>query len=377
MSKTAMKSGRARMMNGRGQEVGIDLDAGVVEGVPPGAEYPAGGNPRSHSRSQSWSFNSRGQRPGAGELPSSLAALTPITSVIREIVPSFGGSETESSSAESPLLISRAASQASLPLLSSGIRFGDPGSPISTLPHRTGGGVGGGGGRVGEGERGGERGTAGGGGNEEQQQNIGFEISDGVRWLEHNAIFIILLLLKFACLIFKSPNFGIDLWNLLWSICVTDYIIRFGTMALKALVAGCFLIILPSRKKGKYYMLLEFISQFYRNLLPLPLWFRYLSNSHHTGAIFAIIITATYLMIKGGTYGTTPTKDEMMQSSNSCPICQEAFEQPVMLKCRHIFCEDCVLQWFDRQSTCPLCRATIASSPKWRDGSTAAWPSLF
>ena len=47
-------------------------------------------------------------------------------------------------------------------------------------------------------------------------------------------------------------------------------------------------------------MLLEFISQFYRNLLPLPLWFRYLSNSHHTGAIFAIIITATYLMIKGG-----------------------------------------------------------------------------
>ncbi len=47
-------------------------------------------------------------------------------------------------------------------------------------------------------------------------------------------------------------------------------------------------------------MLLEFISQFYRNLLPLPLWFRYLSNSHHTGAIFAVTITATYLMIKGG-----------------------------------------------------------------------------
>ena len=186
------------MMNGRGQEVGIDLDTGVVDGVPPGAEYPAGGNPRSHSRSQSWSFNSRGQRPGAGELPLSLAALTPITSVIREIVPSFGGSETESNSAESPLLISRAASQASLLPLSSGIRFGDPGDPISTLPHRTGGGVGGGGGRGGEGERGGERGTTGGGGNEEQQQNIGFEISDGVRWLEHNAIFIVLLLLKFA-----------------------------------------------------------------------------------------------------------------------------------------------------------------------------------
>ncbi|CAI8043003.1 RING finger and transmembrane domain-containing protein 2 [Geodia barretti] len=372
-----MKSGRARMMNGRGQEVGIDLDAGVVEGVPPGAEYPAGGNPRSHSRSQSWSFNSRGQRPGAGELPSSLAALTPITSVIREIVPSFGGSETESSSAESPLLISRAASQASLPLLSSGIRFGDPGSPISTLPHRTGGGL-----MVILGMLGTYLHC-----NQTIRNQVSLKnrrektvLTLVVLFLAGNIYFVYYVFREqqlHNCLIFKSPNFGIDLWNLLWSICVTDYIIRFGTMALKALVAGCFLIILPSRKKGKYYMLLEFISQFYRNLLPLPLWFRYLSNSHHTGAIFAIIITATYLMIKGGTYGTTPTKDEMMQSSNSCPICQEAFEQPVMLKCRHIFCEDCVLQWFDRQSTCPLCRATIASSPKWRDGSTAAWPSLF
>lgn len=189
------------MMSGRGQDVGIDLDMGVMEGMPPGTEYPAG-NPRSHSRSQSWSFNSRGQRPaGTGDLPSSLAALTPITSVIREIVPSFGGSETNTDSRGSPLLISRAASQASLPPLSSGIRFGDPGSPISphvTLPHRTGGGGGGGGGggRGGEGERGGERGPVAGG--NDDQQNIGFEISDCVRWLEHNAIFIVLLLLKFA-----------------------------------------------------------------------------------------------------------------------------------------------------------------------------------
>ena len=47
-------------------------------------------------------------------------------------------------------------------------------------------------------------------------------------------------------------------------------------------------------------MFLEFLSQFYRTLIPLPLWFRYLSNSHHSGAIFAIVITAVYLMIKGG-----------------------------------------------------------------------------
>ena len=182
-------------MSGRGQEIGIDLDSGA-EGGPPVAEYSPG-NPRSHSRSQSWSFNSRGQRPNAGDLPSSLAALTPITSVIREIVPSFGA---ETDSGESPLLISRAASQASLPPLSGGIRFGDPASPVSPhvpLPHRTvGAGAAVGGGRGSEGERGGERAAPGNG--SDDHQNIGFEISDGVRWLEHNAIFIVLLLLKFA-----------------------------------------------------------------------------------------------------------------------------------------------------------------------------------
>jgi len=71
-------------------------------------------------------------------------------------------------------------------------------------------------------------------------------------------------------------------------------------MALKALVAACFLFILPTRKKSKYYMLLEYISQFYRTLVSTPPWFRYLSNSHNSGAVFAVIITAAYLMIKGG-----------------------------------------------------------------------------
>ena len=50
--------------------------------------------------------------------------------------------------------------------------------------------------------------------------------------------------------------------------------------------------------------------------------------SHH------IIMYVLSFCLVVQTYGTTPTKDEMMQSSNSCPICQETFEQPVMLKCR-------------------------------------------
>ena len=87
---------------------------------------------------------------------------------------------------------------------------------------------------------------------------------------------------------------------LIWYGLISDYIIRFGTMALKALVAAMFLPLLPTRSKGKYYMLLEYISQFYRTLLPTPLWVRYLSNPLLTGAVFAVLITAVYLMIKGG-----------------------------------------------------------------------------
>lgn len=89
------------------------------------------------------------------------------------------------------------------------------------------------------------------------------------------------------------------------SICIScihpllDYIIRFATMALKALVAAFFVRLLPSNKKGKYYMLLEYFSHLYRNIVPLPLWVRYLSDKKFSGIVFAVIITATYLMIKG------------------------------------------------------------------------------
>lgn len=90
-------------------------------------------------------------------------------------------------------------------------------------------------------------------------------------------------------------------------------------MALKALVAATFLRVLPTKRKvchcglypkvyftwllplqGKYYMLLEYTSQMYRSLIPAPLWFRYLSNYYQTGRLFAVFITAIYLMIKVG-----------------------------------------------------------------------------
>ena len=421
-----MKSGLSWAMSGN---VSIQMDP--QDAIPPHLSRSAA----LHSRSASWSFT-RGQGRGASDL--SFTALTPLTTVIRELVPSLGHADVMT-----PESLSRAASQVSL-TLTRATGYDTPPSLATDTPTTTA-----------------PQSSTEGQPQFPEEQNVGPELGDGVRWLEHNAVFALILLLRFAwfhrsglvvilgmcgtylhcnrairnqvslknkrkkgmlfliiiflaanisfvyyvfadqslynCFIFQIPQFTIDLWNLLWCICVTDYIVRFSTMMLKAVIVLLPSLFLPSRSKGKYYMLFEHASNLYRTFLPTPLWFRYLSNSHSSGAIFATVITALYVMIKGivlfgkvkETYraavsflqdpffGTTPSREDLHQMGQSCSICQEDICHPVMLRCRHIFCEDCVLRWLDRQSSCPLCRASVATDPQWRDGSTAAWPQLF
>ena len=40
-------------------------------------------------------------------------------------------------------------------------------------------------------------------------------------------------------------------------------------------------------------------------------------------------------------------------------VLQDSYQEPTMLQCKHIFCEDCVSTWFDRDTTCPMCRAKV------------------
>lgn len=50
--------------------------------------------------------------------------------------------------------------------------------------------------------------------------------------------------------------------------------------------------------QGKYYLLLENISQFYRILTPIPLWYTYFTNYNFGGEYFAIFSTAFYFLLK-------------------------------------------------------------------------------
>lgn len=194
-------------------DVAIDLDSHPSSRNRNGGFHPTLSNiRRTHSRSASWSLpGGQSARPAEfGRGLVSLNPMSPITNAIREIVPSFGQSSRTlevssvtgsggSSGSGSPH-ISRDPSQVSM--ASGGVELqqasqqggdtestngydslrtlGNSSSNVNVhLPH----------------EHTvipmGAQGTA-------EDPNVGLELNDGMRWLEGNAIFIILLLIKFA-----------------------------------------------------------------------------------------------------------------------------------------------------------------------------------
>ena len=190
------------------QEVRVDMEPLPSRGSRGRSFHSALSNVRrSHSRSASWSLpGGQGSRPSEfGRSLASLNPMTPITNVIREIVPSFGqlsqrASETNGGS--SPHL-SRNPSQTSLllgnPEMEGGgveLRLNENNEPSESPGHdplRT----------LGDSSSNVNvhlphehtvipiQGPP-------EDQNVGLELSDSMRWLERNAIFIILLLIKFA-----------------------------------------------------------------------------------------------------------------------------------------------------------------------------------
>ncbi|RLN66852.1 hypothetical protein BBJ28_00007758 [Nothophytophthora sp. Chile5] len=86
-------------------------------------------------------------------------------------------------------------------------------------------------------------------------------------------------------------------------------------------------------------------------------------------------------------FGAYVPHDELMEAgSPDCSICYEAMRQPVKLPCSHMFCEECVTEWFDRERSCPLCRASVGPSsltaddgikPQYLDGRTSLVPQLL
>merc|ERR1719319_644609 len=203
--------------------------------------------------------------------------------------------------------------------------------------------------------------------------------------------------------LFIPPQNVTTFYDLLWIVGVNDFFLKYVAVLAKVLVTVLPAKILPYQKRGKYYLFIEVTSQLHRQLAPLQPWLIYLLASNGEGAgsipnkVLGVFLTAAYMVVKGKIimvalklwrtafykllqstrYGQTPNQDQIKASGGSCPICQDNYHEPTMLKCNHIFCEECVSTWFDRDTTCPMCRAKVTEDPSWRDGSTSQFIQLF
>ncbi|TRY97167.1 hypothetical protein DNTS_020329 [Danionella cerebrum] len=207
----------------------------------------------------------------------------------------------------------------------------------------------------------------------------------------------------YRCLIFANATIDYqNFWEVLWSVSVTNFILKFVFMGFK-----CLILLTPSplmtyKRRGQWYMLIEEMAQLYQVIAPVPLWFRYLVSYDEmdtsVGQTLGILLALLYLIMKLlALYGLSGTLQKTLRTflnsevsgapaspaqvhaaGDVCPICQADFKQPRVLVCQHIFCEECIAQWLNQERTCPLCRTVITDKvQKWKDGATSAHLQIY
>ncbi|XP_075424231.1 E3 ubiquitin-protein ligase RNFT2 isoform X2 [Ascaphus truei] len=196
-------------------------------------------------------------------------------------------------------------------------------------------------------------------------------------------------------LIFLKPNLdGVDFFELMWIVGISDFVLKYITVSLKCLILALPRIILAVKSKGKFYLLIEELSQLVRSLVPIQLWYKYIMGDNPSSAYFlGAVLIILYSLCKsfdvcsriGGLrkalrtlchpqkYGVRATSQQCSEAGDICAICQADFKDPLILMCQHVFCEECLCLWFDRERTCPLCRTVAVENLRlWKDGTTSA-----
>lgn len=204
--------------------------------------------------------------------------------------------------------------------------------------------------------------------------------------------------LSFALL---SPNRILSFWQALFRSALVDVILRQIGLCIKA---NYLLLQRPQpgrmfRRQGNILTFIEYATILYASLLPIPIWYRYFHDAE-IGQMLSSITTGMYFTLKISTvferacrcfaslkvvvqpvvqYGQRATKEDIMEVGDVCAICQESMESPLKLRCRHMFCEECISEWLERDTTCPLCRAVVKSETlrSFSDGSSGWLIQLF
>ncbi|XP_012253632.2 RING finger and transmembrane domain-containing protein 2 [Athalia rosae] len=204
--------------------------------------------------------------------------------------------------------------------------------------------------------------------------------------------------LYLSLVLIPSYTQPITLWELLWSVAITDYILKLITIVFKVILTCLPVRILAFPKRGKYYLMIEATSQLYRSIATIQPWLYYLLEAYQgPEKVLGVFLSAAYMVSKGSdlvsrgklfrtatwkllqnvNIGVSPSKEQLTAAGGICAICHEEYATPVRLRCKHIFCETCVSTWLDRESTCPLCRAPITDDPVYRDGHTTSFIQLY
>ncbi|KAF0034238.1 hypothetical protein F2P81_014304 [Scophthalmus maximus] len=172
-------------------------------------------------------------------------------------------------------------------------------------------------------------------------------------------------------LIFAKPNLeGFDFFDLIWAVGITDFVLKYFTIGLKCFVLFLPKILLAFKSRGKFYLLIEDLSQLFRALVPIQLWYKYImgedpSNSYFLGATLIIIYSlcksfdicgrvsaickALVVLCSSQSYGVRAGSQQCSEAGDVCAICQADFRDPVALLCqvrtrRNWFQQACVLR---------------------------------
>jgi len=193
------------------------------------------------------------------------------------------------------------------------------------------------------------------------------------------------------------PQKDLNVWHSLFRCALCDVSLRH----VGAMVKACQLLAWkpkPGRKfrrQGNVLTFIEHTTILYSLLLPVPIWYRFFQHSESFGQVFANVSTGCYLTMKLSTvldkvlswlgalkvllqpveqYGCRASKEDVAEVGDCCSICQDTMSQPLKLRCKHIFCEECIGEWLERDITCPLCRAVVKSdgARSFSDG-TSGW----
>lgn len=126
----------------------------------------------------------------------------------------------------------------------------------------------------------------------------------------------------------------------------------------------------------KITLVIALISLTYRTMIPIPVWGYYfrqgggrllpslygiLKRVDLSYKIFGLHASLAHLFLGTLEFGHYSEPAEL-QGIDSCAVCFDDPFKPITLPCNHIFCEVCILEWCERERTCPVCRQEVKSN---------------